>query len=61
MTTTTKALMSTADRPPASQWDGKNLYKPDQSHMAYPIENFQGGDCPSTHPVHLVSLFYEWV
>lgn len=29
--------------------------------MAYPIDNFQGGNCPSTHPIHLVSLFYEWI
>lgn len=31
------------------------------SLVAYPIETYQGGNCPSTHPVHLVSLFYEWV
>ncbi|CAL1709157.1 unnamed protein product [Somion occarium] len=43
-----------------SCWDGKNLDSPDhQSHMAYPIQNFDSGDCPSTHPVHLISLFYE--
>lgn len=48
------------DGPLPQQWDGKNLYKPDQSHMAYPIETHQGGNCPSSHPVHLISLFYEW-
>ena len=41
-------------------WDGVNLDTPDhKSHMAYPIQNYNSGDCPSTHPVHLVSLFYE--
>ncbi|KAI0765890.1 hypothetical protein BD413DRAFT_637146 [Trametes elegans] len=30
-----------------------------QSHMAYPIQNYNSGDCPDSHPVHLVSLFYE--
>lgn len=28
--------------------------------MAYPIQNVDGGDCPDTHPVQLVSLFYEF-
>jgi hypothetical protein len=28
------------------------------SHMAYPKEN-ESGPCPSTHPVRLVTLFYE--
>ena len=43
-----------------SCWDGVNLDSADhKSHMAYPIQNFNSGDCPSTHPVHLVSLFYE--
>lgn len=43
-----------------SCWDGKNLDSPDhKSHMAYPIQNFNSGDCPDTHPVHLVSLFFE--
>ncbi|KAI0709314.1 hypothetical protein C8Q76DRAFT_105863 [Earliella scabrosa] len=43
-----------------SCWDGKNLDSPDhKSHMAYPIQDFNTGDCPDSHPVHLVSLFYE--
>ncbi|KAI0628687.1 WSC-domain-containing protein [Trametes polyzona] len=43
-----------------SCWDGQNLDSPDhKSHMAYPIQNFDSGDCPDTHPVHLISLFYE--
>ncbi|KAI8974791.1 WSC-domain-containing protein [Trametes punicea] len=43
-----------------SCWDGVNLDSPDhQSHVAYPIQAFNTGDCPDTHPVHLISLFYE--
>ncbi|CAL1698952.1 unnamed protein product [Somion occarium] len=45
-----------------SCWDGKNLDSPDhKSHMSYPVENYNNGRCPSTHPVHLVSLFYEMI
>ena len=45
-----------------SCWDGVNLDSPDhKSHMAYPIQNFNDGDCPDSHPVHLVSLFYEMI
>ncbi|KAB8230286.1 DUF1996 domain-containing protein [Aspergillus alliaceus] len=44
-----------------SCWDGKNLDSPDhQSHMAYPVSGtYDNGICPDTHPVHLVSLFFE--
>jgi hypothetical protein len=43
-----------------SCWDGVNLDSPDhKSHMSYPIENFNGGSCPSSHPVHLVNIFFE--
>ncbi|KAI0760779.1 WSC-domain-containing protein [Fomes fomentarius] len=43
-----------------SCWDGVNLDSLDhKSHMSYPIQNFNGGDCPDSHPVQLVSLFYE--
>lgn len=44
-----------------SCWDGKNLDSPDhKSHMSYPAgKNFDNGPCPPSHPVHLVSLFYE--
>ncbi|KAI0367419.1 WSC-domain-containing protein [Pilatotrama ljubarskyi] len=43
-----------------SCWDGKNLDSPDhKSHMAYPVQAYNTGDCPDSHPVHLVSLFYE--
>ncbi|TBU27996.1 WSC-domain-containing protein [Dichomitus squalens] len=43
-----------------SCWDGVNLDSADhKSHLAYPIQNYNSGDCPDSHPVHLVSLFYE--
>ncbi|GAA5978798.1 hypothetical protein JCM10908_004490 [Rhodotorula pacifica] len=42
-----------------SCWDGVNLDSSDHSsHMAYPLEN-ESGPCPATHPVRLVTLFYE--
>src|SRR6267142_326001 len=42
-----------------SCWDGTNLDSPDhKSHVAYP-SGIDSGDCPPTHPVRLVSLFYE--
>lgn len=41
-------------------WDGENLDSPDhKSHVAYPIDNYNSGRCPSSHPVPLVSIFYE--
>ncbi|KAF2835437.1 WSC domain-containing protein [Patellaria atrata CBS 101060] len=44
-----------------SCWDGVNLDSPDhKSHMSYPASNdYNNGRCPPTHPVHMVSLFYE--
>lgn len=39
-------------------WDGKNLYLPDQSHMAH-LTRIDNGICPPTHPVLLPHLFYE--
>lgn len=46
-----------------SCWDGKNLDSPDhQSHVAYPINgNPDTGDCPATHPVKFMTLFYEFI
>ncbi|KEI38605.1 uncharacterized protein L969DRAFT_62718 [Mixia osmundae IAM 14324] len=42
-----------------SCWDGINANSSDhKSHMAYP-DGMDNGACPSTHPVRLVSLFYE--
>jgi hypothetical protein len=43
-------------------WDGQNLDSSDhKSHMAYPVDNYNGGSCPSTHPVHTVAIFYEMI
>ncbi|WWD22710.1 hypothetical protein CI109_107203 [Kwoniella shandongensis] len=45
-----------------SCWDGVNLDSDDhQSHMAWPSGGVDGGSCPKTHPVRLVSLFYEFI
>lgn len=42
-----------------SCWDGKNIDSPDhKSHMAYP-DGVDSGTCPKSHPVRLVSIFYE--
>ncbi|KAL4251371.1 hypothetical protein ABKN59_005563 [Abortiporus biennis] len=42
-------------------WDGENLDSSDhKSHMAYPVENYNGGSCPSTHPVHIFGIFFEY-
>lgn len=47
-----------AQIPFQSCWDGVNLYKPDQSHVAY-LSQIDNGICPPTHPVLLPHLFYE--
>ena len=45
-----------------SCWDGVNLDSSDHvSHMAWPSGGVDGGDCPASHPVRLVSLFYEFI
>ncbi|RDW68089.1 hypothetical protein BP6252_09485 [Coleophoma cylindrospora] len=41
-----------------SCWDGKNLYAPDQSHVAY-LSQIDNGACPPTHPVLLPHTFFE--
>ena len=41
-----------------SCWDGVNLYKEDQSHVAY-MSGMDNGLCPPTHPVQLVHMFFE--
>ncbi|KZV98398.1 WSC-domain-containing protein [Exidia glandulosa HHB12029] len=42
-----------------SCWDGKNVDSADhKSHMAYP-DGEDSGSCPSSHPVRLISIFYE--
>ena len=43
-------------------WDGVNLDSADhKSHMAYPVDNYNGGTCPPSHPVHTVAIFYEQI
>jgi hypothetical protein len=39
-------------------WDGVNLYKSDQSHVAY-MSEIDNGECPPTHPVQFVHIFLE--
>lgn len=39
-------------------WDGINLYKSDQSHVAH-LSQIDNGICPPDHPVLLPHLFYE--
>lgn len=41
-----------------SCWDGVNLYKSDQSHVAY-LSQIDNGDCPPAYPYLLPHLFYE--
>lgn len=41
-------------------WDGINLDSENhQSHVAYPIQAPDLGDCPASHPVRLPTLFFE--
>ncbi|KAK1060229.1 hypothetical protein LTR74_012048 [Friedmanniomyces endolithicus] len=43
-----------------SCWDGVNNDTADhKSHMAYPIGSYDNGYCPASHPVHLISIFFE--
>jgi hypothetical protein len=43
-----------------SCWDGKNVDSADhKSHVSYPLGAFNSGKCPPSHPVRLMSLFYE--
>ncbi|KAJ9091081.1 hypothetical protein QFC19_009255 [Naganishia cerealis] len=42
-----------------SCWDGVNLYKNDQSHMAYPTQSIRDGPCPASHPIRLPSILLE--
>jgi Domain of unknown function (DUF1996)/WSC domain len=41
-----------------SCWDGVNLYKSDNSHVAY-MSQIDNGVCPPGYPVQLVHLFIE--
>ena len=44
-----------------SCWDGVNLDSPShESHVSYPESGaYNGGTCPSSHPVQLISIFFE--
>ena len=44
-----------------SCWDGHTLESNDQSHVAYPGPDgfWESGECPSSHPVRLPTLFFE--
>lgn len=42
-----------------SCWDNQTLFDPYGAHMAYPIGHYDSGTCPDTHPVQLISIFYE--
>lgn len=46
-----------------SCWDGVNLDSANhQSHVAYPINGQPDtGDCPTTHPIKFMTLFYEFI
>jgi len=40
-------------------WNGKDIDSPNhQDHVAYP-DRYDGGNCPASHPVRLLGLFYE--
>ena len=41
-------------------WDGVNLKSEDNSHVSYSQDAPDNGPCPTTHPHHLPSLFYEF-
>ena len=41
-----------------SCWNGVDLYKPDQSHVAYQTQ-IDNGICPPTHPIQIPHLFME--
>jgi hypothetical protein len=41
-------------------WNGVDLDSPSHtSHMAYPIEMVDNGNCPDSHPVRIPFIFYE--
>jgi hypothetical protein len=39
-------------------WNGRDLYKSDQSHVAY-LSEINTGFCPPTHPYQMMQLFIE--
>lgn len=45
-----------------SCWDGVNVDSPNhKDHVAYPTQQYNGGVCPTSHPVQIISLFYEFI
>ena len=45
-----------------SCWNGKDATSADfKSHVSYPVDTHEGGTCPSTHPVRLMSIFIEQI
>lgn len=46
-----------------SCWNGRDLDSGNhRDHMAYPEgEHYDSGKCPETHPVPMVSIFYEFI
>jgi len=45
-----------------SCWDGKNIDSPNhKDHVAYPAKgDYNTGVCPQSHPVALISIFFEF-
>lgn len=41
-----------------SCWNGKDAYLPNNEHVAYPLDRFEGGACPEGF-VHIPNLFME--
>lgn len=41
-----------------SCWNGVDLYKPDNSHVAY-LSSMGSGDCPSGYSVRLMHIYFE--
>ncbi|KAL9028286.1 MAG: hypothetical protein Q9196_003323 [Gyalolechia fulgens] len=41
-----------------SCWNGKDLYKSDNSHVEY-MSDLDNGKCPPTHPVAMIHIFFE--
>ncbi len=45
-----------------SCWNGKNVTSPNfQDHVSYPVGTYDGGTCPTTHPIRLITMRMEQV
>lgn len=40
-------------------WDGENAFLEDSAHVAYPLERYEGGPSPSSHPKRIPVPFVE--